>query len=370
MSGLIFLIILSFLVIIHELGHFLVARWAKITVEEFGVGYPPRAKTIFKDKRGTIYSLNWLPFGGFVRMLGEDGTETKAGSFVSRPAWKRLLVVLAGATVNFFFGVLAFGAIYSRHGIPTDLNAVRVDEIQSGSPAAAAQVPVGATFVKVIAGNTSAETPTANALITFVQAHRGETISLFTREGVEYRVYARKTEETPQGQGSLGVALIDYEMKFYPWWQMPFRGTLVGIRAATNFGFLILDSLGKMVKELFLAGKVPADVAGPVGIVYTAQKEGFLTEGFWSQLNFAAILSINLAIVNVLPFPALDGGRGVFLIWELLTRKRVKPQIEQWVNTAGFAVLLTLIGLISLRDIGRVFADTAVQQWFKGLLGQ
>jgi regulator of sigma E protease len=370
MSGIIFLIILSFLVIIHEMGHFLFARWSKIKVEEFGLGYPPKAKTLFKDKLGTIYTLNWLPFGGFVRMFGEDGGQLVKGSFSSVSVWKRLVVVLAGATINFIFGVLAFGAIYSQHGIPTNLNGVRVEVVAPGSPAELAGVKVGELVTSVSQSNDKAETKTSEALISFVQKHRGEKVILETKEGPAYETYVRKPEEVPTGEGALGLTLTDFEMKHYPWWEMPFRGMWVGLKAATSFGFLILDALGKMVSELVFMGKVPADVSGPVGIVYTAEKEGFLREGFWSQLNFAAILSINLAIVNVLPFPALDGGRAVFLVWELLTRKRVNQKVETWLNTAGFALLLSLIVLISVRDVGRVFQDQGIQRWFLSLIGR
>lgn len=369
MSGLIFILILSFLVIIHELGHFLCARWAGIKVEEFGLGYPPKMKTLYTDKQGTAYTLNWLPFGGFVRMFGEDSGDVTSGSFSAAPVFKRIIVVLAGATINFAFGVLAFGIIYGTHGIPTDLGGARVDAVAVDSPAAHAQIPVGKLIVAARDINgAEVSTKTSSMLIQFVQQHRGESITLVTESNQPYSVYVRTVAETPEGQGSLGVTLSDFELRKYPWWQMPFRGMWVGLKSAVSFGGMILQALGTMVKELVLLGKVPADVAGPVGIVYAAEKDGFLREGGWAQLNFAAILSINLAIINVLPFPALDGGRGVFLIWELLTRKRVKPRLEGWVNTAGFAVLIGLILLISFRDIGRVFADQGVKQWFSGLL--
>jgi len=370
MSGLIFVVILSLLVIIHELGHFLVARWSKIKVEEFGLGYPPRAKALFTDKRGTIYSLNWLPFGGFVRMLGEDSGEVVEGSFSSRPVWKRMLVVLAGATVNFVFGVLAFGLVYSTHGIPTELHGVKVTEVAVGSPAETAGIPVGVLITNVRIGEQETKIETSEDLIEAVNGHRGETVVLETKEGGQYQAYVRKIEEIPEGQGSLGVALTDTEVKFYPWWQMPFRSVWVGLRSAVDFGGMILQALGSMVKDLVTAGKVPADVAGPVGIVYQAEKEGFLKTGFWTQLNFAAILSINLAIINVLPFPALDGGRGFLLAIEMILRKRVNPKIEQWLNTGGFLLLISLIMLISARDIFRVLADQNVQSWFKGLVGR
>lgn len=369
MSALIFMLILSFLVIIHELGHFLVARWAKIKVEEFGLGYPPRAITLFTDKLKTIYSLNWLPFGGFVRMMGEDSGEVVEGSFSSRPTWKRLLVVLAGASVNFVFGVIAFGVIYSQFGIPTQLGAVRVEGVAADSPAAEVGVPVGLMVTEVRVGDEAVEVRSGADLIEFVASRRGEMVTLVGENGETYDVYARKADEVPAGQGSLGIALNDMEMKHYPWWQMPFRGMWVGLQSAVEFGGLIVGALGTMIRDLVLLGQVPADVAGPVGIVYAAEKEGFLEEGIWAQLNFAAILSINLAIINVMPFPALDGGRAVFLVYELITRRKIKPKIEQWANAAGFMLLIGLIVLISFRDISRVIMDEGVRNWFGNLLG-
>jgi regulator of sigma E protease len=370
MSGLIFILILSFLVIIHELGHFLVARWSKITVEEFGMGYPPKAVTIRTDKRGTAYTINWLPFGGFVRMKGEDSDDSTVGSFSSRPVWQRLLVVLAGASVNFIFGVLAFGAIYSRHGIPTDLGMVKIESVGTQSPAAAAAVQPGIMVKQLKVGSVTVVTKTASDLVKVVQQHRGETITLVTNDGKDYPVYVRTAEQTPAGEGSMGVSLTDMEVRYYPWWQMPLRGMWEGTKQAVSFGKLILTSLGDMVVQLATKGKMPQEVSGPVGIVYAAEKEGFLKAGFWAQLNFAAILSINLAIVNVLPFPALDGGRALFLWWELLTRRRVNQKVEIWLNTVGFALLILMIVLISFRDILKVLADPTIRGWFSHLMAR
>jgi regulator of sigma E protease len=260
--------------------------------------------------------------------------------------------------------VLAFGLIYSRFGIPAELGAVRVEGVAEESPAAEAQVPVGALVVAIEFEDERVMTTSGQDLIAFVAQYRGETLVLETEEGERYSVYARKADEVPPGQGSLGIALNDMEVKFYPWWEMPFRGMWVGLTSAIEFGGLILGALGSMVKELVLFGQMPADVAGPVGIVYAAEKEGFLKGGIWPQLNFAAILSINLAIINVLPFPALDGGRAVFIIFELITKKRVNQKIEQWVNGIGFLVLIGLIVLVSFRDISRIVMDESVRAWF------
>jgi regulator of sigma E protease len=141
------------------------------------------------------------------------------------------------------------------------------------------------------------------------------------------------------------------------------------LKSAVAFGVLLLVALGTMFKDLIFSGVVPPDVAGPIGIIHLASRENLLTSGLLSVLNFAGILSINLAIVNMLPFPALDGGRALFIMIEKAIGGRLKPKLEYWANMTGMAILLTLIVLISIRDLNSVFADEAFQNWFQGLLG-
>jgi len=372
MSVLIFMLILSFLVIIHELGHFIAARMSGVKVEEFGVGYPPRLIRLYKDKEGTEYSLNWLPFGGFVRLYGEDGPEDEGKNkskeaFYGVPVIRRIIIVLAGAFVNFVFGVIAFGSIYSYIGIPTELDTVLIEEVVTGSPAATAGLAAGDEVNGFVVEGKKTETKSVEEFVNGLKELRGKEVTLTLEDGREANVYVRKEEEMPEGEGSIGVVVSDMIMKRYPAWEMPIRGTIVGTKAALNFGVMLLQALGSMVRDLALSGNVPEGLTGPVGIAYVAQRDNLLTEGWLATFNFAAVLSINLAIVNVLPLPALDGGRVVFLIWELLTRKRVKPVVERWVNTAGFGMLLLLIIMISVRDLKQVFSDTAVQMWFKNL---
>ena len=377
MSFIYFVLILSFLVIIHELGHFLVAKWSKMKVEEFGVGYPPRMMTLYTDKHGTEYTLNWLPFGGFVRLYGENGPEDSNmdervgdGAFFDKPVLKRLAVVLAGAIVNFAFGAIAFGTIYTKVGIPTDFGHVLIEEIAEASPAQTAGLMAGDRVQAIVSGDVRTEVEAVSEFIDVVSASRGEVISLELVDVPELKqVYVRTSDEIPEGQGSIGVVVADFAFEQHPIWQMPFRGMWVGVQSAADFGWLLLNALGDMFGKLVFQGEVPDEVAGPVGIVHAVERDGILDDGLLAVLNFAAILSINLAIVNVLPFPALDGGRAVFLVWEWITGKRVKPDFERKVNTVGFASLLLLIVLISVRDIRNVFADDAVRRWFSGLLG-
>lgn len=364
-----FLFLISFLVIIHEAGHFVAARLFGVTVYEFGLGYPPKARDLFK-KWGTWFSLNWLPFGGFVRLAGEEresvnesklSENQKEGLFYKKPAWQRLIIILAGAAVNFAFGVVAFSLLFTFLGIPETFGVV-ISEVSENSPAAEAGLVVEDTVEAVVMEGARVEIDNLDDFVDQVSARSGETVELeVVREGesLELPVYVRAEGEIPEGEGAIGVAISPESFEFvkYAWWQMPFRGAWFGTGEALRFGWEIVLALGNMVRDLFVSGSVPADVGGPVRIVYEAQKAELLREGPLAILNFAAVLSINLAIVNVLPIPALDGGRALFIMLEKLLGTRFKSQHEQVGNAMGMIALLTLIVLISFRDVGLIFAD-------------
>jgi regulator of sigma E protease len=373
MGVVIFIAVLSFLVIIHELGHFLMGRFFKMRVEEFGLGYPPKIRRLFTDKKGTEYTLNWLPFGGFVRLFGEDRAtvdESKdvVGAFFTKPGWQRLIVILAGVAINFIFGVLAFSIIYTKLGIPVEFGHVRLEEIAPESPAAESGLVVGDQVRSIVVRGETTSVVLVDDFINTISANRGNTVTLEFENREPVLVYIRSEAETPADEGSLGVVVADSEVVFYPLWQMPFRGMFVGLQSAFEFGLLILQSLGQMVTNLVINGQVPDEVAGPIGIGHTVQREGILTQGWLMVLNFAAILSINLAIINLLPVPALDGGRAVFILLEMLSGKRVSPVWEYRINAAGFIALISLIVLVSIRDIKNLVQDQAIQEWFRHIL--
>jgi regulator of sigma E protease len=373
MSILIFALILSFLVIIHEIGHFVVARFFKIRVEEFGLGYPPRALKLF-ERWGSLFSLNWIPFGGFVRMDGEDTLapeklkpaswkqdRRKEGAFYEKSARARLAVILAGATVNFLFGIVAFSMVFSFSGIPSG---AIIDQTMDGSPAQQAGVPAQVAINGVTAEGQYQSTATSFEVIQVIQQHRGQKVTLHTLgpcqktecqdQVQEFQVYVRTAEETPEGQGSLGVAFNADYYKFYPWYEMPWRGTVYGLQQAVMLGVNILQALSLMVANLVTRGIVPSEVSGPVGIVHEASRSGLFGQEFLVILFFTGMLSINLAIMNVLPFPALDGGRAVFILLEkVLGRQRIQ-KIEGYANYGGFIVLIGLIILVTARDIFRI----------------
>lgn len=380
MTLLIFLLILSFLVIIHELGHFVTALWMKVKIEEFGLGYPPKAFTLFHWRK-IPFTFNWLPFGGFVRMEGEDeGIEDResrienqelskkklsdksgVGPFYTKSKKARLFVLLAGVFMNFLFGIFAFTVIYTKMGIPTYSDLAKIGFVADQSPAMEAGIMSGDVVTGVVAENgDTADIKTSQQMVEFVNAHTGEHLVLTIIRGdqeIAIETYARKADEREEQDGAMGVGFDSVEFKFYPWWQMPFRGMAVGIEQSIGLSIMILQAFGDIVVQLFTHAKVPEGVAGPVGIVHQASKSGLFQEGWLTILNFAGMLSINLAILNVLPIPALDGGRVLFVLLETVIGKKRRATIEGRVNQYGFLFLIGLIVLITLKDVWGVIVD-------------
>lgn len=366
MSILLVILVLSFLVIIHELGHLLVALWSKVGVEEFGVGYPPVLKRIFTWRK-IPFTLNWIPFGGFVRLQGEDaevGSPVKAGDFRSASRAKRIAIVVAGVTINFIFGVLVFSTIFTFTGIPTPLNQARVGEVVEGSPAAIGGLPENVTITAVESSSGVVATPDVPYAQKEILSHRGEEITLHTTgQCVEleceesdnhYVVYVRTLEETPAGEGAIGIAFQEQILVQYPLWQMPIRGAVYGTIQAVEMGKQILIALWTLVSQLATTGAVPADVVGPIGIAAQAQELELANEGIVTAFVFAAMISINLAIMNILPIPPLDGGRLLFILLEPIMKKKWLEKLEYWANYSGFIILIVLIILISVRDVWNI----------------
>lgn len=356
--------LLSFLVIIHEFGHFFSARWLGVKVDEFGLGYPPKIRTLF-SWLGTPFSLNWLPFGGFVRLHGDDGegsdhevvSATDHERFADKPQWVRLIVILGGVAVNFLFGFLAFSLTYSTVGIPEKLAHVRVEYVEEASPAAQAGVVVGDELVAL--GTTGSEQPimTADGFRQQVESFAGQTMTLsLIHEGqqVQRTIQVRTLEDArAQGKGLVGILPNDTAYVFYPAWQMPARGVVAGMREALGLGRDIVRGLGGILASLF-RGSVPGDVMGPVGIVNQAYEMGVVHTGFIGLLHFSGLLSVNLAIMNILPIPMLDGGRAIFVLLETVMGKARRQRWEQRANGAGFLLLLGLILLVTARDVMRI----------------
>ncbi len=348
---LVFLIVLSLVVLIHELGHFLAAKKIGVKVEEFGFGYPPRA--IGKKIGETIYSLNWLPFGGFVRLFGEmeEGSEkTKSDrAFYNRRRRDRALVILAGVFMNLVLAVICFSTIYSINGIPEEVNYIVVDGVAENSPAETAGLKMGDKITEV----DGIEINRVNDLVSYVEGKEGVNINLtYERNGGKLLTAITPRIDPPEGEGAMGVMLSNYDNIFYPIWQMPFRGIVVGVEEAYGWTKMMFVSLGDMITGLF-SGKKP-EVSGIVGVY---QVTGAVAEmGVLAVIKFIGILSINLAVINILPFPALDGGRFAFMIFEKIIGKS-KPNWEAKINMVGMALLIGLMILITIGDVMRIIKN-------------
>jgi len=358
-----FFLILSVLVFVHEFGHYTMARIIGVKVEEFGFGLPPRM--FGKMIRGTIYSINWLPIGGFVRLAGEDdpsyaeASEGKDSSkkvrlqyFWARSKKERAAILLAGVAMNFILAVSITSVLLVR-GVTEPTKVVRVEKITANSPAEAVGIQekdiVESITVMEPTGKREQKIEDPDTLITTVRAHAGEMIlvrALRAGKTMEFTVIPRK--DPPPGDGALGIAITNLEKKVYPWYQAPFRAVVINVERMWQ----MFSSLGNLVYRLVTFQKIASgEVSGPVGIAQvTGQAMKF---GIDAVLEFASILSLNLALLNVLPFPALDGGRLLFVVFEKLGKK-ARPQVERTIHQIGMLFLLGLLVLISINDVLRL----------------
>ncbi len=368
MTALIFIAILSFLVIIHEAGHFLVAKKNKIKVKEFGLGYPPRLVRLFRHKE-TIFSLNLIPFGGFVQLLGENGEEEGSSpddSFHHKSAKARLAVILAGVLVNFIFGILAFAVVFYRLGIPEPLfEQNRISQILPNSPAAQAGLQINTNILAFKVNEQWVEVRAISEIQNLANQHAGETLSLRTTLPCENErcplayeeksIYIRQQAEIPEGEGAMGIVFTDVVFKKYPWYLMPLMTIVHAFKQAFALAYLILQSLWQIIIDLLSGRGLQQEVAGPIGIIDQANTYGFFRGGFLNILNFAALLSINLGIMNLLPIPALDGGRALLILLEKVFQRKKIEQIAHYLNYFGYVSLLVLMILVSFNDIRNLF---------------
>jgi regulator of sigma E protease len=363
-SILLFLIVLSVLVLVHEFGHYWVAKRSGVWVEEFGWGLPPRA--IGKKMGETIYSINWLPFGGFVRLHGEtneEGVTDPKRAFINIPKRKKAAIITAGVVMNFLLAIVCFSISYSFTGVPGDINAVKVVEISEGSPAAESGLNTD-EYVVSVNGVRIADIDEFQKEIT---QFAGEEVSLgvgTTVESANRTVLIVPRVNPPEGQGALGVVIVDTETYFPPWYLRPFYGIYYGFKEALFWGATIIGGLIAMIANLF-KGQVPGDLAGPVGIyAITTEAAKF---GVVSLINFVGVLSVNLAILNILPFPALDGGRLVFVGLETFIPREKLNRYESAVNTVGMVFLLLLVLLISAVDVKRLIQAGSISGFIDSL---
>jgi regulator of sigma E protease len=337
-----FIVGLAILIFLHEFGHFIVCKLIGIEVEEFGFGFPPRAMTLF-ERGGTKFTLNWIPFGGFVRPKGEQDPTVEGGLAAANP-WKRIAVMLAGPTMNIVTAIILFIFIYGILGSLPDRSHVEVDSIVAGLPASSAGLQTGDILVS-INGVAIHNLDTAHTLI---YDNLGKPMDfVYQRDGVNHEATITPMAN-PGSEGAVGI-LMSYPMK-------PFT-----IEGAIPESF---TSLWEYLKELYntivqmIQGQSAVSGGRLVGFkgmfdLYTWVVKTGSTTGVPIMANvlfFFASISISLGVMNLLPIPALDGGRIVFALPEILFRRRIPAKYEIWVNFISFALLILLMIFINAQD--------------------
>ena len=365
----IFILVLSVLVLAHEFGHFYSARKFGVKSEEFGLGFPPRAIGFYKNSTGkwkrllgnkdsetledekkpadTIYSLNWLPIGGFVKIKGENGdSRDEKDSFGSKKIWKRAIILAAGVFMNIVLAFVLFSLCFMI-GAPQSVDTgghIQISETIKNSPAASAGVLSGDT-IAAVDGQKLAKLEDVQNYI----SSRGDkeiTLDLIrNKQSVTIKV----KPELKDGKGIIGVGLDQLDTVRYSF----FKSIWEGLKHTAILLWLIIVAFFGLIKNLIMGAGAGDAVGGPIRI---AQMTGEVARfGIVNLLNFTAILSLNLAVINFLPFPALDGGRILFLIIEKIKGKPVKREIEAIIHNIGFLILIALIVLVTYKDIARMF---------------
>lgn len=361
-SIIIFIITLLVLVLIHEFGHFLVAKRFGIKVEEFGFGIPPRA---WGKKFGeTLYSINWLPFGGFVKLLGEDEVdmvtvkEDRSRDFRTRSVWRRIAVVIAGVSMNLVLAWILFYTVIIAQNFriiyPTPEPAVYILQTQKDFPAQAAGIKPGEKLVAV----DDTKTTDLDQARKFIKSKNGAavTLTLSNTDGGNIQ----KVTVTPkkvEGDFLIGVVFSPIPFRYYTTFS---QKLFSGISYSWDLTRLTFGGLGKLSSDLAYGnfGQASKSVSGPVGLAVVTNEilsSAGIFQVILPYLWFVGVISLTLAIFNVLPIPALDGGRLFFLVVEAVTHKKVKEDTEKIVHQVGFAILLALALLVTFSDVKKLF---------------
>lgn len=365
MTVIIFLAVLFVLILVHEWGHYITAKKTGMQVDEFGIGFPPK---LFGKKIGeTEYTLNALPIGGFVRILGENAEDiAKAGagstnprSFVHKPAWAQALVLVAGVTMNILFAWILYAVVFMV-GVPTVVDESMASEeavlmvtgVMPSSPAAEAGVAVGSVVTGVETEATALAELLPSAFQTFVANTESESITFsLTQDGASERVTlvpeAGLLADTPE-RAIVGVSVALVENQSQPF------VTALGSAFTTTWQTLVAITVGltQLLADAVTGGADLSQVAGPVGIAGMVGDAAAI--GFTSLLLFTAVISLNLAVINLLPFPALDGGRLVMVAIETITRRPINPVWVMRVNTVGFILLILLMLIVTVSDVTKL----------------
>jgi len=363
------LILFVGLVVVHEFGHYIMARRGGVEVEEFGIGFPPRAK-VLGTKKGTVYTLNWLPLGGFVKLKGENDADVAKGSFGAARLSTKVNIMLAGVVMNLLtaFAMLTLLAligmpklIENQFTVASDTHVIQQDVlvgyVEPDSPAAIAGLQVRDKIVSITHENTQSLVTSADNLPSITKSLAGQSVQLnLVRSGQQTQttvalrtadeVEASKKTDNPKGY--LGISPTEYIVQRSTW-SAPIMAAGF-IKQVTQLTF---KGLGTALAGLFQGNtaKASSQVAGPVGI-FVLLRDGSLL-GYRFILIIIAIISLTLAIINALPIPALDGGRLFVTLLFRAIRKPLGKKTEDWIHGTGFAALMLLFVLITIVDVKR-----------------
>ncbi|KAB8140527.1 site-2 protease family protein [Chloroflexia bacterium SDU3-3] len=343
---------LAVLVLVHELGHFLTARWLGIAVDEFGIGFPPRAKVLFEHK-GVQYTLNWLPIGGFVR-FGGDGESLygAGGSLAAAAPWKKILVLLAGPLMNLLLTYLIYCGLMFANGVPHQLGGITLDGVVAGTPAARAGFQAGDS---VIAMNGQEIGTDINVIRSIAEQNTDTPISaLVLRDGAEQTLTVTPGQWTDPETKKVFESGFGFSyssrVEYLP--VSPFGALVVGAQQTGTTLQSFVAAIGKLVGGL--VGHNEPVPGGFTGVVGMARGTGEVIEkhgatGFWEWM---ALISLNLFLFNLLPIPALDGSHILFSLVELARRgKKIPPEKEALVHAVGFAMLMGLMVVVTISDV-------------------
>ena len=361
----IIIVVLSLIILmsLHELGHFVLAKKFGITVEEFGIGYPPRIWG--KKIKNTFYSVNWLPLGAFVKILGEDDTKEKnPGSFASKPLWQRALVLFGGVASFWIIAFLIITVLSGISGVPTavpdsfegigkETPKVQIFSVAKGSPAESSGIKMGDEIkeLKIKNQELGIKTNKIEEIQQFIASHKGEEI-LFSLErgGSSVEISSIPRINPPEGEGALGVALVRAANIQVAWYKSPWVGLKITALQTKDIPVQWYLLLKKKIN------KVPTpevQLVGPIGLGQIMTQA--LGQGARNYLMMIAIISIYLAFFNLLPIPALDGGRLLFIAIEAIQRKPVNPKVEQKITAIFFIALILMALIFTFQDIRRLF---------------
>ncbi|MFA7365062.1 MAG: RIP metalloprotease RseP [Patescibacteria group bacterium] len=371
---LIFVLVLSVLIFAHEAGHFFSARRLGIKVDEFGIGFPPRVFSVYKNKEGrwrkifgnkkiednsdVIYSINAFPIGGFVKIKGENGDESgDKDSFASQKIWKRAIVISAGVIMNIVLAwiLISINLMIGSHqsidqsnmpkGVKVSEPVVRIFQVVSDSPASNAGLMPMDVIMDINGEMVNDEEKVKSA----IDSPSKEITMTVDREGELINLSLAPEFDEDLGRNIVGIGMANTSFVKYPW----YLALIEGFKNTFAFLWLIIYTLFDMLRGLIIGQPMNVEVAGPIGIAVLTGDMARM--GIVYLIHFTALLSLNLAIINILPFPALDGGRLLFLLIERIKGSPIKQSIEALLNNFGFMLLMLLVVFVTFKDIIGLF---------------